>query len=78
MNRKIDNEADIQTTACRWSRIMMRLGIVRSATNKAVKEDDEDNIHLGTKVMKEIVLPWDKMDRIIFTDSHFASVPSAE
>ena len=78
MDRKPENEAEIQNAACRRSGIIMHLSIFKSARNEAYKEDDEEKIPHGTKVMKELVLPWTNMDRIFCADSYFESVPADE
>ena len=56
----------------------MRIRIIRSARNEADQEDDEDNLPHGTKVLKELVLPWSNTERIVCADSYFASMPAAE
>ena len=48
MNRRPDNGAEIQNSACGQSRIMMQLRIVKSTMNEAEQEDDEDNLPYGT------------------------------
>ena len=51
---------------------MMRLSIGKSESNEEQQkddEDDEDNLPHGTKVLKELVMPWDNTDRIICADS---------
>ena len=78
MNRKLENGSEIQNTACGRSGIMIRLSIVKSAKNEEEQQYDEDNLPHGTKVLKEIVMPWDNAYRIICTDSYFASLQSAE
>ena len=57
---------------------MMRLRIVKSAKNEEEQQDDRDNLPHGTKFLKELVMPWANMDRIVCADSYFASVPAAE
>ena len=57
---------------------MMRLGIVKSVKNEEEQQDDRDNIPHGAKVLKELVMPWANMDRIVCAYSYFASVPPAE
>ena len=78
MDRKPDNWEENQNSACGWSGLMMRLRIVKSAKNKEEQQDDRDNLPHGTKVLREIVMPWANMDRIVCADSYFASVPAAE
>ena len=56
----------------------MRLRIVKSANNEEYHKDDEENLPNGTKVLKELVMPWAKTYMIIFADSYFASVLAAE
>ena len=56
----------------------MCLEVVNVARNDEEQEDDEDNIPHGTKVLKELGMPWDNTDRIVFSDSYFASVSAAE
>ena len=57
---------------------MIRLRIVNSAKNEEEQQDDEDNLPHGTKLLKELVMPWANTDRIFFADSYFAAVPAAE
>ena len=57
---------------------MMRIRIVKYAKNEEDQKDDEDNTPHGTKVLKEIVMPWANTDKIVCADSYFASVPAAE
>ena len=76
--RKPENGAEIHNTVCGRSGITMRLRIVKSAKNEEEQKDDEDNLPHGTKVLKELVMPWANTDRIVCADSYFASVPAAE
>ena len=69
MDRKPENGADIQNYACGPLGIMIQLSIVKSESNEADQEDDEENIPNGTKVLKELVLPSDNMDRVVCADS---------
>ena len=78
MDRKAENGAEIQNAACGRSGIIMRLRILKSANNEEEHQDDEDNLPHGTKLLKELVIPWANTDRIICADSYFASVPAAE
>ena len=57
---------------------MMRLRIVKSANNEEDQKDYRDNTPHGTKVLKELVMPWDNTDRIFCADSYFVSVPASE
>ena len=78
MYRKPDNGAEIQNYARGRSVIMMRLRIVKSENNEEYQQDDRYNLPHGTKVPKELVMPWANEDRIISADSYFAAVLSAE
>ena len=57
---------------------MILIRIVRSARNEAEHEYDKENLPHGTKLLKELVLPWANTDRIVCADSYFESVPDAE
>ena len=52
--------------------------ILKSARNEAEQEDIEDSLPHGTTVLKKLVLPWAKGDKIVCADSYFSSVPAAE
>ena len=78
MDRKPENGAEIQNSACRRSGIMIRLRILKSANNEEEHQYDKENLPHGTKVLKELVMPWDNTDRIVCAGSYFASVPTAE
>ena len=78
MDRKPENRADIQNAACGRSGFMIRLRIFKSVRNKAEQEDDEENLPRGTKVLKELVLPWANTDRIVCAESYFESVLATE
>ena len=73
-----ENGAEIHNIAYGRLGIIMRLRIVKSAKNEEEQQDDKDNLPHGTKFLKEIMMPWDSTDRIVFTDSYFSSVPAAE
>ena len=57
---------------------MMRLMIANSASNEEDQEDDEGNLPHGTKVLKELMIPWANTNRIICADSYFPLVTDAE
>ena len=78
IDRKMDNGVEIHNSACGRSGIMIRLGIVKSARHESEQEDDEYNLPHGTHVLKELAPPWANTDRMVCTDSYFASVPTAE
>ena len=78
MDRKPENRAEIQNSACRRSGNMMRLREINSAKNEEYQKDDEDNLPHGTKVLKKLLMPWSNTDRIVCTGSYFVSVPATE
>ena len=57
---------------------MMRIRIVKSARNEKYQENDEDNLNNGTKVLKELVMPWANTHRIVCAYLYFASVTAVE
>ena len=65
MERNPENGVEINNAVCKRLGIMMWIRIVKSTRNEADQEDDEYNIPHGTKVLKELVLPWDNMDMIV-------------
>ena len=78
IDRKPDNGAEIHNSAYGRSGIMMLIRIVKSAKNEEEYQDDRDNPPHGTKVLKELVMPWANMDRIVCADSYFTSMPAAK
>ena len=78
MGRKPENGAEIHNAACGRLVIVMWLRIAKSANNEEENQYEKENIPHGTKLLKELVMPWDNRDRIICADSYFASVPYAE
>ena len=78
MDSKPYSGAGIQNAECGLSGIMMQPRIDTSKMNEAEQEYDEDNLPHGTKVPKELVIPWANTDKIIISDSYFVSVPDAE
>ena len=63
--RNPENGAEIQNSACGRSGIMMRLRIVKFVKNEEDQQDDRDNLPHGTKLLKELVMPWANTDRIV-------------
>ena len=57
---------------------MMRIMIMKSANNEEEQKYDKENIPHDKIGMKELVMPWVNMDRIVCADSYFASVPADE
>jgi hypothetical protein len=59
--------------------VKLRLKLVTSAeAESAHSEAYSSGLLHGTKVLKELVMPWASTGRIVASDSHFASVESAE
>jgi hypothetical protein len=56
---------------------MLRLKVVKGKT--ATEDDGDYNEQLlhGTKILKELVLPWWWTDRIVCADLYFSSVGTA-
>ena len=75
IDRKPENDCEIQNAACGHSGVMIRLKIVKTAEeeNASVVTEDNGNNH-GTNVLKFLVEPWVRTDRCVCTDSYFASV----
>ena len=76
--RNTENGEEIHNYACGRSGVMMRIRIVKSANNEGDQKYGRDNLPHGTKVLKEIVMPWYNTYRIVCADSYFASVPAAK
>jgi hypothetical protein len=85
IERKPDNGAEIQNLADVASGIMLRLKIVKNAAEEeaiaaaaADKDDDEDVAAnkggKGTRVLLELVHPWQDSGRLVTADAYFASV----
>ena len=77
MDRKKDNGAEIHNSACGRSGIMMRIRILKSAKNQEEQKCYRDNLPIGTKLLKELIMPLANMYRIIPVNSYFESVPVA-
>ena len=78
IDRKPDNGAEIQNATCVRSGIMIRIRIVKSARNEEEQQDYRYNLPHGTKVLKELAMPWADMYRVVCADSYFVSVPDAK
>ena len=77
MDRKPENGCEIQDACDGRSRIMIRLKLVKGALdNERMAAEDPGGLH-GTRVMKELVAPWEHSGRVVAADSYFASVPCA-
>jgi Transposase IS4 len=74
IDRKPENEAEIQNAAGGRSGIMLSLKLVTSIEYETGKR----LFPHGTEIVKELVLPWAHSDRVVCADSYFASVVTAE
>jgi len=87
IERKPDNSGEIQN-ADTASGIMLRLKIVKSAAKEEViaaaaadedndEEVDADEAGKGTRVLLELVHPWQDSGHLVTADAYFASVEAA-
>ena len=47
---------------------MLRIMIFKSEKNEEDQQDNEDNLPHGTKLLKELVIPWANAERIVCAD----------
>ena len=83
IDRKPEFGCEIQNAACGRSGVMIRLKLVKSSREEATLNEDNEiegnqNLNHGTKVLKSLVEPWIRSDRIVCADSYFASVNAVE
>jgi hypothetical protein len=75
IDRKPEFGCEIQNSCCGRSGIMMRLKLVKTMEEQnAHAQPGDDGLQHGTSVLKYLVLPWARTDRIVCADSYFASV----
>jgi hypothetical protein len=75
IDRKPEFGCEIQNSCCGRSGIMMRLKLVKTAEEEGTHaQPGDDGLLHGTAVLKYLVLPWARTDRIVCADSYFASV----
>jgi hypothetical protein len=91
LNQKPDSGGEIQNIADVKSGIMLRLKIVKSATeNKAIATEDlaaaaadgddnemDESGRKGTKVLLELTKPWHNTGRLVGGNAYFVSVEAA-
>jgi hypothetical protein len=55
---------------------MMRLKLVKTMEeqNMQIEPGDNDGLNNGTSMLKYLVLPWARTDKIVCVNSYFASV----
>ncbi len=75
IDRKPEFGCEIQNSCCGRSGIMMRLKLVKTMEeqNTHIQPGDDGLLH-GTAVLKYLVLPWARTDRIMRAVFYFASV----
>jgi Transposase IS4 len=79
IDRNPENGCEIQNAACGRSGVMMRLKLVKTPeSGDASHGQDLDGIAHSTAVFTELVGPWAMSNRVVYADSYFASVASAE
>ena len=75
IDRKPENGCEIQNSACGRSKIMIRLKLVKTAEGEdAMRTADSDGVPHGTLVLRQLVEPWKRSQRVFCADSYFASV----
>jgi hypothetical protein len=75
IDRKPEFGCEIQNSCCGRSGIMMRLKLVKTMEEQLTHaQPGDDGLLHGTAVLKYLVLPWARTDRIVCADSYFASV----
>ena len=79
MDRKPVDGCEIQNICCARSRVMLRLKLVEAAEEEdAHTQDDDEGFPHGFKVLRFLSSPWAHTDRLICSDSYFASVTAVE
>jgi hypothetical protein len=75
IDRKPEFGCEIQNLCCGRSGIMMRLKLVKTMEEQSTHAQPSDGgLWHGTAVLKYLVLPWARKDRIVCADLYFASV----
>jgi len=87
IDRKPENGCEIQNAACGRSGIIVKLNLVKTATEQEEQaaatlnpdgNDGEEVLPHGGAILKMLVMPWAQSDRIVCADSYFASVTAAK
>ena len=77
---KLGSGCEIQDTAFRMSKFMIRLKLVKTGTEETVdsiSENENGQLH-GTKVLLRLILPCASSDHILCSDSYISPVGAAE
>ena len=83
LDRKPEHGCEIQNLCDGQSGIMLRLLLVKSRNSlfrrgtDSAEADDDESLNHGTQVLKYLVQPWARTNRVVYADSFFASVQSA-
>jgi Transposase IS4 len=81
MDRKPESGCEIQNAECGRSGVMIRLKLVKTATEEASNHQDEEestsSLPHGAQVLRCLVSPWANVDHVVCMDSYFASVAAA-
>ena len=79
IKRKSENGAEVHSSCCRGSGIMMQLKIrkTKACTLHELLWQEGPSINKGARVLKELVVPWANTKRLVVADSAFSSVQTA-
>ena len=72
IDRKPEQGCEIQNASCAESGIMIQLKLVKTKDEEE-RDNVDDGINHGTKVLTDLVKPWANSNRIVCADSYFAS-----
>jgi hypothetical protein len=78
MDRKPESGCEIQNVCDGKSGIMLRMMLVKSNKLENHTTTEESKLNHGTKVLKFLVAPWARSNRVVVADSYFASVQTAK
>ena len=77
--QKPENGCEIQNSACSDSVVMLQLLLVKSGEDSHLHtQENKEGLQHGTAILKYLVLPWANSERVVCSDSYFASVSSEE
>ena len=77
MDWKLENGCELNTAAWGKGEIIIRIENVVSPGDIAVKDFESDHLH-GTAVTLRLLQPWLYTNRVVYADSLFALVHTAE
>jgi hypothetical protein len=76
IDRKPEFGCEIQDAACGKSSVMIRIKLVKTATEQevnSVPEDDDGVLH-GTHILLDLVSTWAHTDRVVCANSYFPNL----